>query len=217
MTSRPPPRRFATGSSSPSRPRRSMASGPMRPTTRPWRRSMPPRDRPAFNPLITHVADAEAAFRLGEFSADARKLALSLLAGALEPGGAATARLPGVAAGQRRIAVDRHSGACASGGAGVSCAPAGARWWRRAPIHRARSARRRRNMCSKHLEGQGGRHSRWRALQGRRRIDRRQLPRRRAEVAAPRRHHAGRDRGSAGPCAQRRSACGSGHMRRDNC
>jgi L-threonylcarbamoyladenylate synthase len=39
--------------------------------------------RPAFNPLITHVADAEAAFRLGEFNADARKLALAFWPGPL--------------------------------------------------------------------------------------------------------------------------------------
>ncbi len=31
--------------------------------------------RPAFNPLISHVPDAEAAFRLGQFSAEAKRLA----------------------------------------------------------------------------------------------------------------------------------------------
>lgn len=39
--------------------------------------------RPAFNPLITHVADAEAAFALGEFNAEARKLALAFWPGPL--------------------------------------------------------------------------------------------------------------------------------------
>ncbi|WP_373505764.1 L-threonylcarbamoyladenylate synthase [Aestuariivirga sp.] len=39
--------------------------------------------RPSFNPLITHVPDAEAAFALGEFSADARKLAVAFWPGPL--------------------------------------------------------------------------------------------------------------------------------------
>ncbi len=39
--------------------------------------------RPAFNPLIVHVADADAAFALGEFSAEARKLALAFWPGPL--------------------------------------------------------------------------------------------------------------------------------------
>ncbi len=39
--------------------------------------------RPAFNPLITHVPDAEAAFRLGQFDAGARKLALAFWPGPL--------------------------------------------------------------------------------------------------------------------------------------
>ncbi len=39
--------------------------------------------RPAFNPLITHVPDAESAFALGEFSEDARKLALAFWPGPL--------------------------------------------------------------------------------------------------------------------------------------
>ena len=43
--------------------------------------------RPAFNPLITHVPDAESAFALGEFTQDARKLAL-----AFWPGGVRTSR-----------------------------------------------------------------------------------------------------------------------------
>jgi L-threonylcarbamoyladenylate synthase len=39
--------------------------------------------RPAFNPLITHVPDAESAFALGEFTQDARKLALAFWPGPL--------------------------------------------------------------------------------------------------------------------------------------
>ncbi|MGQ0483956.1 MAG: L-threonylcarbamoyladenylate synthase [Hyphomicrobiales bacterium] len=39
--------------------------------------------RPAFNPLISHVADAEAAFRLGEFSAEAKRLARAFWPGPL--------------------------------------------------------------------------------------------------------------------------------------
>ncbi len=39
--------------------------------------------RPAFNPLISHVADAEAAFRLGQFSAEAQRLALAFWPGPL--------------------------------------------------------------------------------------------------------------------------------------
>ena len=39
--------------------------------------------RPAFNPLITHVADVEAAFALGEFNGDARKLAMAFWPGPL--------------------------------------------------------------------------------------------------------------------------------------
>lgn len=39
--------------------------------------------RPAFNPLITHVANAEAAFALGEFNAEARKLAKAFWPGPL--------------------------------------------------------------------------------------------------------------------------------------
>ena len=39
--------------------------------------------RPAFNPLIVHVADAEAAFALGDFSAEARTLALAFWPGPL--------------------------------------------------------------------------------------------------------------------------------------
>jgi L-threonylcarbamoyladenylate synthase len=39
--------------------------------------------RPTFNPLISHVADVEAAFALGEFSADALKLAARFWPGPL--------------------------------------------------------------------------------------------------------------------------------------
>lgn len=39
--------------------------------------------RPAFNPFIAHVPDAESAFALGEFSADARKLAHAFWPGPL--------------------------------------------------------------------------------------------------------------------------------------
>jgi L-threonylcarbamoyladenylate synthase len=39
--------------------------------------------RPAFNPLITHVPDAEAAFALGEFPPDAQKLAQAFWPGPL--------------------------------------------------------------------------------------------------------------------------------------
>ena len=39
--------------------------------------------RPAFNPLISHVAEAEAAFRLGEFSGEARRLAKAFWPGPL--------------------------------------------------------------------------------------------------------------------------------------
>ena len=39
--------------------------------------------RPAFNPLITHVADAEHAFELGQFSDDARRLAKAFWPGPL--------------------------------------------------------------------------------------------------------------------------------------
>lgn len=41
------------------------------------------KQRPQFNPLISHVADVEAAFRLGQFSADAEKLAVALWPGPL--------------------------------------------------------------------------------------------------------------------------------------
>ena len=37
--------------------------------------------RPAFNPLITHVPDAQAAFALGDFNDDAKKLALAFWPG----------------------------------------------------------------------------------------------------------------------------------------
>lgn len=39
--------------------------------------------RPAFNPLIVHVADADAAFRLGEFSGEAKRLAKAFWPGPL--------------------------------------------------------------------------------------------------------------------------------------
>jgi L-threonylcarbamoyladenylate synthase len=39
--------------------------------------------RPAFNPLISHVADADAAFELGEFSTEAKRLANALWPGPL--------------------------------------------------------------------------------------------------------------------------------------
>jgi L-threonylcarbamoyladenylate synthase len=41
------------------------------------------KQRPQFNPLISHVANVEAAFRLGQFSADAEKLAEALWPGPL--------------------------------------------------------------------------------------------------------------------------------------
>ncbi len=41
------------------------------------------KQRPQFNPLISHVADVEAAFRLGVFSKDAEKLALAIWPGPL--------------------------------------------------------------------------------------------------------------------------------------
>ena len=39
--------------------------------------------RPSFNPLISHVADAQAAFALGVFSEDAKKLAEAFWPGPL--------------------------------------------------------------------------------------------------------------------------------------
>ncbi len=39
--------------------------------------------RPAFNPLISHVAEAEAAFRLGQFPAEAKRLASAFWPGPL--------------------------------------------------------------------------------------------------------------------------------------
>ena len=41
------------------------------------------KQRPQFNPLISHVANVEAAFRLGQFSADAEKLAAAVWPGPL--------------------------------------------------------------------------------------------------------------------------------------
>ena len=41
------------------------------------------KQRPQFNPLISHVADVEAAFRLGVFSKDAEKLATAIWPGPL--------------------------------------------------------------------------------------------------------------------------------------
>jgi L-threonylcarbamoyladenylate synthase len=41
------------------------------------------KQRPQFNPLISHVANVEAAFRLGQFSAEAEKLATALWPGPL--------------------------------------------------------------------------------------------------------------------------------------
>jgi L-threonylcarbamoyladenylate synthase len=41
------------------------------------------KQRPQFNPLISHVADIEAAFRLGEFSKEAEKLAAAIWPGPL--------------------------------------------------------------------------------------------------------------------------------------
>jgi L-threonylcarbamoyladenylate synthase len=41
------------------------------------------KERPQFNPLISHVASAEAAFRLGQFSSEAEKLATAFWPGPL--------------------------------------------------------------------------------------------------------------------------------------
>ena len=41
------------------------------------------KQRPQFNPLISHVAEVEAAFQLGAFSQDARKLAVAIWPGPL--------------------------------------------------------------------------------------------------------------------------------------
>jgi L-threonylcarbamoyladenylate synthase len=41
------------------------------------------KQRPQFNPLISHVADVESAFRLGQFSADAEKLVAAIWPGPL--------------------------------------------------------------------------------------------------------------------------------------
>jgi L-threonylcarbamoyladenylate synthase len=41
------------------------------------------KQRPQFNPLISHVANVEAAFRLGQFSAEAEKLAAAIWPGPL--------------------------------------------------------------------------------------------------------------------------------------
>ena len=51
----------APAGSSPSRPRRSTASAPTRPTPRPWRSIYAAKERPRFNPLIAHVATSTAA------------------------------------------------------------------------------------------------------------------------------------------------------------
>jgi L-threonylcarbamoyladenylate synthase len=101
--------------------------------------------RPAFNPLITHVPDAEAAFALGDFNADAKKLALAFWPGSLSlvvprarncpVAMLASAGLPSIA-----IRVPAHPVAI------ELLTAAKRRWWRRAPIHPARSVRRRRTM-----------------------------------------------------------------------
>ena len=52
--------------------------------------------RPAFNPLIAHVADIAAARKLAVFNADAERLAARVLARSVDAGAAARRRMPGI-------------------------------------------------------------------------------------------------------------------------
>ena len=97
--------------------------------------------RPAFNPLIAHVADTDTARRLGRFDAAAEKLAAAFWPGPL------TLVLPRqpecdvaelALAGLDTVAVRV---AAASGGAARCCRPSAGRWWRPPPTGRAMSRR----------------------------------------------------------------------------
>jgi len=71
------------------------------------------KDRPAFNPLIVHVADADAAFALGQFGSTARALALEHWPGPLTlvvplARGAAVGRLATAGLGTIALRVPRH-------------------------------------------------------------------------------------------------------------
>ena len=66
--------------------------------------------RPAFNPLIAHVGDIEAARRIARFDAQATALAESVLAGTADAGAAEDRGLPGGRSRHRGAGDDRDPG-----------------------------------------------------------------------------------------------------------
>ena len=102
--------------------------------------------RPAFNPLIAHVADLAAARRIARFDAEAERLAEAFWPGPLTlvlpkahdcpVAELATAGLDTIAV---RVPAIRSRAR--------SCAPSAGRWWRRRPTSPAMSRRPRRRMC----------------------------------------------------------------------
>ena len=109
--------------------------------------------RPAFNPLIAHVADARRRAPARALRCRRRAAGGRVLAGAADAGAAAAARLPGRRPGARR---PRQRGAARAGASGWRrrCSrPSAGRSWRRRPTAPAMSRRPAPRMCSADLRG----------------------------------------------------------------
>ena len=159
--------------------------------------------RPAFNPLIAHVADADAAAREGAFDDFARRLAAAFWPGPLTIVAPVARELPGEPARARRARHARAARARPSDRAGAD--RGGGRSARRAfgqPLRPRQPDHRR--PCRRRPRRPDRLDPRRRPGAARRRIDDRRLPRRAAAAVAPRRADPRADRSRARRRARRR-------------
>ena len=104
--------------------------------------------RPAFNPLISHVPDVDAARRLGRFDPAAARLAEAFWPGPLTLVLPQHGRLPGRRACDRGARYHRACGFPIMRWRAISWRPSAGRSSRRRRTAPATSRRRRRSMCS---------------------------------------------------------------------
>ncbi len=166
--------------------------------------------RPAFNPLIAHVADLAAARALGRFDADAERLAEDILARTADAGAAQGGRMPGGRARNGRARQHRGARAPPRGGAEN---PRSLRQARRGAVRQPLRPclADHGGACARRPARSHRSHRRRRRDAGRHRIHHRRLPRR-ADAAAARRPAARRDRARARAAARR--ACANRVRRR---
>ena len=171
--------------SSPSRPRPSTASAPTRRAPRRWRGIYAAKERPAFNPLIAHVASLDGRASARAASTTPRGAGGGLLARAADAGGAGGAGLHGVRPRPRRPRQPSRSASRPIRSRTLCSSASAARSPRRRRTARAGSARRRADARAGRSRRTHRRGARRRADAGRPRIDHRRLPRRRPRLLRP--------------------------------